>query len=207
MTFLTMLMFTTSVFALPRLANSDEILADMYANPGKYIRYGGASIGLSFFVDKTSVNVHKYNPPEYIIAAKVLTHYNNGQGKEVIEHETTYRYLYDYKNRKMYMEHQNKNGFTEWKLVDHAASKTYHDDNWVALGEVMFYLSYNMSFYDKPVIAGEFINRGLSDLSLIHLPSVGKNVRHFYNHKTQRVELWKRTWNNQTKDFDYQKVK
>lgn len=206
-TLITMLLSTLSAFALPRLANSDAILADMYANPGKYIKYGGASIGLSFLLDKTSVNVHKYNPPEYIIAVKVITHFNNGQGGEAIEDETLYRYLYNYKNKKMYIERKNDNGLTEWKMIDPTASKSYHDDNWVSLGETMFYLAYNMSFYDKPIIATEFINRGLSVLPLVKLSSVGNYVSHFYNHRTHRVELWKRVWNNQTKEFDFTKVK
>lgn len=123
-------------------------------------------------VDKTSINVHVYNPPEYIISVRAITHYNGGS-KENIEYETVYRYRYDYDSRKMYKEDKDDNGVVSWKLIDPAASKSYHDDNWVALGEIMFYLAYNMSFYDSPIVAKQFINEGRSGLPLVDLPNGG----------------------------------
>lgn len=144
------LLVATTVFAMRTLDNSDEILGELYENPSRYIRYGGASIGLSFYIDKESVNVHQYAPPKYIIAARKITHHNNGQGGEDIEGDSVLRYFYDYDARKMYVESKDKNGILSWKLIDPSKSKSYHDDNWVAAGEIMFYLAYNMSFYDKP---------------------------------------------------------
>ena len=37
----------------------------------------------------------------------------------------------------------------------------------------MFYLAYNMSFYDSPIVAKEFINKGISSLPMTRLPDGG----------------------------------
>ena len=147
---LCMLLLATTALAFPKVENSDEILADMKANPARYIRFGGASIGLSFYIDKNSINVHKYEPPEYIIAARKLTHADSGQGgRQAIEFDGLMRYRYDYNHRKMYYETEDENGRLIWKHIDPSLSKTYHDDNYIAAGEILFYLAYNMNFYDK----------------------------------------------------------
>ena len=207
---LLILLLTTNAFAFGKIANSDAILTDMYANLGKYIRYGGASTGLSFLIDRTSINVHKYNPPEYIISARQITHFNSGRNDkyEQIEYDGYVRYRYEYDKRKMYREVKNDNGVLKWELVDPSASKSYHDDNWVALGEIMFYLAYNMSFYDSPIVAKQFINEGLSGLPMTKLPNGGdSSIWHFYNHKTNQIEWWKPVYNKQLKTSEFVKVK
>ena len=207
MMFMICLSVTSTSFAIEKVANSDAILTDMYANPGKYIRYGGASTGLSFFIDKSSINVHKYNPPEYIIAAQVITHFNAVLREGIIK-ATTYRYRYDYVARRMYREVADGNGAVQWQLVDPSASKSYHDDNWVALGEIMFCLAYNMSFYDRPIVAKQFINDGLSVLPLVNLPNGGdRTVWHCYNHKTKQIEWWKYVKNQRTNKEEFLRIK
>ena len=119
-----MLLIATTAMAFPRVSNSDEILHDMYAAPSKYIRYGGASTGLSFLIDRTSVNVHKYAPPLYIIAARKITHYNNGQHGEAIEADEIIRYSFDYSTRKMYIEERGDNGNT-WRYISPAAQEEW----------------------------------------------------------------------------------
>ncbi len=149
-----MLFVATTAFAMHPVENSDEILNEMLENPSRYIRYGGESVGFSFYMDKETINVHKYAPPQYIIAVRHITYHDNGMINEnrrvSIVSEKLLCYAYDYDARKMYVESRDKNGKLFWKLIDPAKSKTYHDDNWVAAGEIMFYLAYNMSFYDKP---------------------------------------------------------
>ena len=144
-----MLLLATTALAFPKVENSDDILADMKANPSRYVRFGGASVGLTFYIDKNSINVHEYEPPEYIIAARRLTHAASGQGHKAIEFDGLMRYKYDYDQRKMYFETTNENGSLIWKHIDPTLSKTYHDDNYIAAGEILFYLAYNMKFYDK----------------------------------------------------------
>ena len=60
----------TTVFAFEKIDTSDNVLAEMRSNPKNFIRYGGQSIGLTFFLAKNSVNVVKYNLPQYIIAVR-----------------------------------------------------------------------------------------------------------------------------------------
>ena len=128
-----------------RLPNSDEILAEMRANPSNFIQYGAASTGLSLFIAKNSLNVEHYSPPNYIISARRVVHFNSGRidiVEEGISNDSVIRYKYDYASRKMYMETLDENKATR---------KTYHDDNFIAAGEYLFYFAYRMSFYDKPV--------------------------------------------------------
>ena len=203
-------LFAPNAFAFGKIANSDTILADMYANLGKYIRYGGASTGLSFLIDRTSINVHKYNPPEYIISARQITHFNSGRDDkyEQIGYDGYVRYRYEYDKRKMYREIKNDSGLYAWELVDPSASKSYHDDNWVSLGEIMFYLAYNMSFYDTPIVANRFINEGLSRLPMTRLSNDGdSSIWHLYNHKTKQVEWWKYAKNQRTQKDEFIRVK
>lgn len=205
-----LLLITTTAMAFSRVSNSEEILHDMYASPSKYIRYGGASTGLTFLIDKTSVNVHKYAPPQYIIAARKITHYNNGQHGEAIEADEIIRYAYDYNTKKMYIEERGNNGSNAWRYITPAASKSYHDDNLVSAGEILFYLAYNMSFYDNAATLAsyQFINDGISGLPLAKLPNGGDDtIWHFYNHKTNQIEWWKYVYNQQTKTSDFVKVR
>ena len=71
-------------------------------------------------IDKTSVNVHKYNPPEYIIAARSITHFDSGRNDkyEQIVHDGNVRYRYNYIKRIMYREIKDDNGTLKWKLID-----------------------------------------------------------------------------------------
>lgn len=205
-----LLLIAMTAMAFPRVSNSDDILRDMYATPSKYIRYGGASTGLSFLIDRTSVNVHKYAPPQYIIAARKITHFNNGQHGEAIEADEIIRYSYDYNTKKMYVEERDNNGNNTWRYINPAASKSYHDDNLISAGEILFYLAYNMSFYDNAatLTSYQFINEGLSGLPLVNLPNDGDDtIWHFYNHKTNQIEWWKHVYNQKSKTSDLVKVK
>lgn len=110
--------------------------------------------GVGTYVDKTSLNVQEYNPPEYIIAINVITAYsadgsqnglyNGGEGK--IADVTTERYLYNYDKRTMY----GLSGTTgEGKL-------RYLDPNGpmavvrpAIVGEMAFYLAYGIPFYSS----------------------------------------------------------
>ena len=191
------------------------VMNDMYVHPGNYIRYGGMSIGFSFLINKNSIDVQQYNPPNYIIAAREVTyHYDsfaeshNGIGESASTQ--IIRYSYDLKNRKMYKEVKDEKGSLFWKYLDPSQSKSYHDDNPIAAGELLCYLAYNMSFYDKPVTysAREYINNGRSDLPLAKLPNDGDNtIHHIYNHRTNQIEWWKPEWNKNKKTTEFIRVK
>lgn len=133
-----------------RAPNGDETLADMYAHPKNYIYFASASTGFSFFYYKPSVDVQQYNPPNYIIAARVITRHVS-PGETIFDDSMIVKFRYDYNSRKMWAEVLDDNRNLTWKEIDPAKSQNYHDNNWVAAGEVLFYLAYNMSFFDNPV--------------------------------------------------------
>ena len=150
-TMLSLLVLTASTASAGlRLPNSDEILAEMRANPSNFIQYGAASTGLSLFIAKNSLNVEYYSAPNYVISARQVIRFSSGREQGIIR-DSIIKYRYDYASRKMYMETLDENKNLIWKYLDPATRKTYHDDNFIAAGEYLFYFAYRMSFYDKPV--------------------------------------------------------
>ena len=100
-----LVLMASSVSAIGRLPNSDEILSEMYSNIPNFIKYGGASTGLSFLIAKSSLNVELYNPPNYIISARKIIHLNSGRTdkSEAIEDDSIIRYKYNFASKKMYV--------------------------------------------------------------------------------------------------------
>ena len=49
----------------------------------------------------------------------------------------------------MFIEEKDEHGNLTWRLIDPDKSKNYHDDNYVAAGEILFYLDYHMIFFDR----------------------------------------------------------
>ena len=195
-------------FAFGRVVNEKAILDDMYANLGKYIQYGGYSTGYSILIDRTSIKSDKYAPPEYIISAREITHHCV-PGENIVG-DIIIRYRYNYNSRQMWRETLDENQNLVWKNIDPTQSKSYHDDNLVAAGEILFYLAYNMSFFDTPVTerAKDYINEGRSGLPLINLDNGGDStVWHVYNHKTKQIEWWKISTNPKTKNSEWKRVK
>lgn len=159
-----LLVFTAStVSAFGRLPNSDEILAEMRANPSNFVQYGGMSTGVGLFIARNSLNVEHYSPPNYIISAREVFRFNSGRIDKVEEgilKDSIVRYKYDISAKKMYIETLDENKNRYWKYLNPSARKTYHDDNPIAAGEYLFYFAYKMSFYGKPITpsAQKFIN-------------------------------------------------
>ena len=150
---------STASEAMSKIANSDFILADLHAHPNSYIRFGGHSIGCSYYMSKPSIAIQKYEPPTYIIAVQAYYHYTDGTIRNNTEHiydAKTLRFKYDYSTRSMYIEETDRNGAKHWEYIDPKRMNdndySYHRGMWANLvaGEMCFYLAYNMSFFDKP---------------------------------------------------------
>ena len=62
----------------------------------------------------------------------------------------------------MYFEHRYYDGKIEWDLIDPKKSGTSGARSMISAGEIIFYLAYNMSFYEKPesYYLQEFFKRG-----------------------------------------------
>jgi len=143
----------SSVFALKH--NYDPaLLADMQKNPKNYIALGGAGTGLSLYMERNSINVHKYDPPYYIIAFKQVSYnvYPTGKGWAKGAESEIVRYSYDIKNKKMYRENiyylQNKR--EKWEYINPQQLSTSGGKSIFTGGEIAFYLAYNICFYNEP---------------------------------------------------------
>lgn len=145
------------VMAVP--STSFASLFDDLKNNPNYIYCGHTGSGFAIFLDKTSINVHEYNPPYYTIAfirinwASTPPMYSS-TGE--VAKSSVHRYHYDYATRKIYTETADKT----WSYVDPIEySKTNGSRSLLAEAELVFYLAYNMSFFDEPSSkAAEYIN-------------------------------------------------
>lgn len=153
--------------------NNPTLLKEMYKNPGNYIRFGGQSVGVTLYIERSSVQVIEYNPPCYIISFNEVYYASNGMVKPYFEEMARYsgniRFLYDYENRKMYIESRDDLGNKKWEYLNPVGIDTveaYKSGRLANLtaGEIVFYLCYRISFYEKPVFINDTIyyNKPLS---------------------------------------------
>lgn len=225
-----MLLMNASVTYATRYGESDPaMLADMYKNPARYIHIGSDNFGLSFYLDKTTLESHEYAPPIYIIAFKRVYHLSSeSPGKKGADEYAGYnggvrRYKYDYSYRKMYIEEYDKNGNPYWEKISPLTKEQvrnmsggdirYHERK-ITAGEIAFYLVYGISFFEQPTYgADNFINRGIHHIiEPANLPNLENNtpekqLSYYYNHRTNKIEVWQRTYNKNTQSFDYKKIR
>lgn len=148
------MMFSTTCFA--------SLFEDLKNDPN-YIYYGGGGTGLSFFMDKSSLIVNKYEPPIYIIAF-IRMDYSTGFPKGGVPesvHPKVIWYKYNYNLRRMYWCKSNIDGDFSWEYIDPKNANIDSALNSIITGgEIAFYLAYNMSFYNKPVtfLTKKYIN-------------------------------------------------
>lgn len=160
------LILSGNCFAEFQGENNPAALENLNKNRANFISCGAENI--SYQIDKTSLNVLKYEPPEYIISVNLVIKSSNGQtGTNALElaKSITRQYRYDYGERRMYVKRTDDSGATYWIFIDPKIVGTLegYKNDWdmdMAAGEIAFYLAYNMSFFDKPVskLAGDVIN-------------------------------------------------
>lgn len=165
--FATNLLFTGNCFAEFNGESDPTLIAAMNQNRANYISCGAENI--SWQIDKTSLNVLKYEPPEYIIAVNLICTSSNGlSGTNAITlaKSQTRQFRYNYNDRRIYVKRSDDSGAVYWIFIDPKVIGTpegYKND-WdtdMAAGEIAFYLAYGMSFFDKPVskLAGDYIKK------------------------------------------------
>lgn len=108
-----------------------------------YIMVDG-HMGYGYYVDKSSLNVQMYNPPQYIIAINVCTVPDADRGNTDISGVQTMRFFYNYDLRKMYIDHHT--GSSDWRYLDPHGSWAETGIGMPA-GEKAFELAYGMEFY------------------------------------------------------------
>lgn len=152
------LMISANCFAGIYGEKSNQILNEMYREPARYIDFGFIGMGMCFFVDKNSIRVDQYNPPNYIIAFREIPFSINGGNHAFDNGNVLTRYKYDYKSNKIYREFHRNGDVNQpfWEELDTNVNNfggRTGDSRlvWLSEGEVAFYLAYNMSFYKKPL--------------------------------------------------------
>lgn len=128
---------------------------DMFAHPKNYfyVGIGASSTGDSIYAIKSSVNVKKYAPPNYIISIDRVQFwpvYEPVRKKPSATFANTVIFHYDYKNKKIFIE-VDENKLNEINLNDANNDSRRSQKSYIFLAEIAFYLAYNQSFFDKPL--------------------------------------------------------
>ena len=112
-------------------------------------------MGTAWYVDKSSLIVQKYAPPQYIIAVNVVTVDRADEGNTDVGSVRTYRFFYNYDLRKMYVDY---NGGSNWHYLEPQGSWAETGVRMPA-GELAFAIAYNLKFYGGKSWYNEFLHR------------------------------------------------
>lgn len=141
------------LFLLFALIASPSVHANYptYLNGGRNFILVDGHMG-AWYVERSSLVVQSYNPPNYIIAVNVIyahsaiddvqDFYNGGEGVAV--GITIYRFSYDWDSRKMYVD----NGSQEWEYLNPWGCWAETGIRMPA-GEMAFALAYGLKFYGE----------------------------------------------------------
>lgn len=211
-----MILWAGNAFAF--LKNGDSSLYnDMYNNPQNYILVGHQNDGISYYINRNSICVNRYSPPEYIISFDIVGYTCRSEETGEFIDKMNVSYKYDYSSRKMYRKSVGTDN--KWEYVEAvpltdsmikqrkmsgSVQRTYYSK--ITEGEIAFYLAYGISFFDQPVteMSKDFIVKGVSEIqgNMSPLKGTYKNdiygygdyVYYVYNHKENRFEVWRRIY-------------
>ena len=97
----------------------------------------------AWYIDRSSLVVQKYAPPQYIIAVNVITVNNYERGNRSISKVTTMRFLYNWNTKDMFIDRDLNNN---WRHL--RPNGPWSDTGIVRpAGEMAFYLAYNLKFH------------------------------------------------------------
>ena len=100
-------------------------------------------MGVGWYVDRSSLNVEKYDPPQYIISVDVVTVNDADRGNTDIRESKTFRFFYNSDLGQMYID---QDGNDNWRYLDPNGSRAATGVSMPA-GEIAFALAYRMKFY------------------------------------------------------------
>lgn len=141
-TLLFLLVFIEAVGFLPLNAAADNLYPDYLNGDSNYILCDG-HMGYAWYVDRSSLTVQKYEPPQYIIAVNVVTVPNADRGNTAISEVKTYRFFYNSDLGQMYVDSQLNDN---WRYLN---PRGCWAETGIVMpaGEIAFALAYNMKFY------------------------------------------------------------
>lgn len=148
------------LFSFASIANADY---PTYLNGDRNLIFCDGHMGTAWYVDRRTLVVQKYEPPQYIIAINLVTaqsaygnvvnFYDNGKGK--ITNVQTIRFFYNWDLREMYVD---RTGTDEWKyLLPHGSWA--ETGIFQPAGETAFYLAYKMKFYGSKSFYDTFLKK------------------------------------------------
>ena len=130
-----------SIF-LSNSAIAGEIYADHLNGDPNFILVDG-HMSSAWYIDRSSLVVQKYAPPQYIIAVNVITVNNYERGNRSISKVTTMRFLYNWNTKDMFIDRDLNNN---WRHL--RPNEPWSDTGIVRpAGEMAFYLAYNLKFH------------------------------------------------------------
>ena len=155
-----MLIVGISMLALPAAVSANY---PTYLNGDRnFIRCDG-HMGTAWYVDASSLNVLRYEPPEYVIAVNVVTarsaigdeddFYSGGSG--MVTDVRTMRFLYDWDACAMYAWNDAE---MDWYYLPPGGSWAETGITMPA-GEIAFYLAYHTKFYGSKPFYNSFLKR------------------------------------------------
>ena len=134
----------SAILALSILLFSSVAMADYpkYLNGDKnYVLVDGIQ-GRAWYAVRNSLNVERYNPPNYIISINIVSVGNADRGNTEIAGSNIHRFAYDWEYKKAYlvkndgslsMLNPNAKGFRQTAMAD--------------IAELVFYLAYKKKFW------------------------------------------------------------
>lgn len=100
-------------------------------------------MGTAWYVDRSSLTVQSYAPPQYIIAVNVVSVNKADEGNTSIASVRTCRFFYNYAERRMYVD---RTGDSDWRYLD---PRGCWAETGIVMpaGEIAFALAYQLKFY------------------------------------------------------------
>ena len=100
--------------------------------------------GTGYYLDRSSLVVQQYAPPQYIIAVNVVDVPQAYNGESTISRIQTDKFRYDWNTKSMYLFSNSKNTWSYMNPYGYKIDKYMIE---IPAGEMAFYLAYNMKFY------------------------------------------------------------
>lgn len=138
--------------------NNPTLLKDLKVNSQKYIEYGGQSVGMVFYLDRTSVVIESNNESETVLAVKTVIYSNNGMLGNKFKDAAWYgdkprRFAYNHKTKNIFEERYNYDKKQiEWVYLDPEMIGTYegYKKGWeasISAAEITYYIAFHKWFY------------------------------------------------------------
>ena len=144
--FSSILALSILLFSSVAMAYNYQPSVPKYLNGDKNYIYCGAYRTWVGYAVRNSLNVERYNPPDYVISIDIVNLEN--RGKMEIKGRDTARFAYDWESKQAYKIEKDGN----WTLLDpisHTEGIGYGGSRLVEAqeAEIFFYLAYKKKFY------------------------------------------------------------